>query len=509
MASENKRIARNTIYLYVRSFLMMLVSLYSSRIILQALGVEDYGLYGAIGSIVAMFTIINGVLSVGTSRFLTFELGMGNKEKLCKTFSASFTLHAGLAIILFVLLETIGLWFVNNKLNIPAGREFAANVVYQLSILTCMLSLTQVPYSAAIIAHERMNVYAYVGIAEVTFKLVLIFLLLYVPFSDNLIAYAIILALWSIGLQLWYRNYCTRKFEESKLMIVRDKNIYKSMLSYSLWDFVGQFCSTGNTQGINILINMFFGVTMNAARAIAYQVENAIMQFSTNFMTSVQPQIVKSYAKNDYTRFFQLIYEGGRFSFFMLFMVSLPIFLEAKYILSIWLVEVPPMAVLFLRCVMSITLLRVPSQTIIKGVHATGNVKTLNLTSGVYSACTFLPLVYICYKAGLPVWTCFVVQAFNALVMCTFLEMRALKLNVDFSIWDYYSKVYLRSICICSLAIIPSIIPLCLMQESFIRLVLTCLVSVFSTGFFVFCFGLSKSLKKKIISIIKFKIIKS
>ena len=255
---ENKRIAKNTIYLYFRSFLMMAIGIYSSRVILQALGIDDYGLYGAIGSMVAMFTMINGVLAVGTSRFLTFELGRNDKEKLKKTFSASFAMHVAMAIILLILLETVGLWFVNSRMNIPDGREFAANIVYQLSVLSCMLSLTQVPYSACIIAHEKMDIYAYVGIAEVSFKLLLVFLLLYSPFSDNLIAYSIIIACWSIALQVWYRFYCYRHFEESHLTVVKDKTIYKSMLSYSMWDFVGQFCATGNGQGINILINMFF-----------------------------------------------------------------------------------------------------------------------------------------------------------------------------------------------------------------------------------------------------------
>lgn len=506
IGEANKTIAKNTIFLYFRSFLMMAISLFSSRVVLQALGVEDYGLYGAIGSIVAMFTIINGVLSVGTSRFLTFELGKGDQTRIKKTFSASFVMHLSLAVMLFILLETIGLWFVNNKLSIPEGRETAANIIYQLSILTCMLSLTQVPYSASIIAHERMDIYAYVGIAEAVFKLSLIFALIYIPFRDNLIAYGLILALWSVGLQVWYRFYCYRHFEESHLTIVRDKEIYKGMLSYSLWDFVGQFCVTGNTQGINILINMFFGVTVNAARSIAYQVETAITQFSNNFMMSVQPQIVKSYAQEDYNRFFQLIYEGGKYSFYLLFMISLPIFIEADYILSLWLVEVPPMTVLFLRCVMLITLLRVPSQTIIRGVHATGNVKTLNLTSGVYSACTFLPIVYLCYKVGLPVWSCFVVQAFNQVVICTYLEMRALRLVVKFGIADYYSKVYYKCIFVCSLAVIPSFMPSIIMQESFSRLLFTCIISFAATISIIFYLGLSKVIRDKIITYLISKI---
>lgn len=506
--SSNKTIAKNTIYLYIRSFLMMAVSLFSSRVVLQALGIEDYGLYGAIGSFVAMFTIMNGVLAAGTSRFLTFELGKGDNENLRKTFSASFTMHCALAVVLFILLETLGVWFLNNKMSIPEGREFAANIVFQLSIVTSMLSLTQVPYSASIIAHEKMSVYAYVGILEVVFKLALVLILLYIPFTDNLIGYAIILTIWGIGLQIWYRYYCRKRFEEANLMVVRDKNIYKGMLSYSLWDIVGQFCATGNSQGLNILLNMFFGVSVNAARSVAYQVENAITVFSSNFMTSVQPQIVKSYARGDYDRFFQLIYEGGKYSFFLLFIISLPIFLEANYILSLWLVDVPPMSVLFLRCVIVITLLRVPSQTIIRGVHATGKVKILNLTSGVYSASTFLPVIYISYKMGLPVWMCFVVQAFNSLIVCTYLEMRALKINIDYNIWSYYKDVYFKSLGVCMLAIIPSVFPLILMEEGLIRLILTGTISVISTAVVVYYFGLSYEMREKILGIVKNKFLR-
>ena len=502
---DNKRIAKNTIFLYFRSFLMMAIGIYSSRVILQALGVDDYGLYGAIGSIVAMFTIINGVLSVGTSRFLTFELGRNDFEKLRKTFSASLVMHTAMALILFVLLETIGLWFVNNRMNIPAGREFAANVIYQLSILSCMLSLTQVPYTACIIAHEKMDVYAYVGIVEVTFKLLLVILLLYVPFADNLIAYAIILAIWSVGLQIWYRYYCYRRFSESHLMIVKDKTIYKSMLSYSLWDFVGQFCGTGNSQGLNILINMFFGVTVNAARTIAFQVENAITQFSNNFMTSVNPQIVKNYACGNKDRFFQLIYEAGRYSYYLLFMVSLPIFLESDYILQLWLVEVPEYTSLFLRFIIAITLVRVIARPLINGVHATGNVKVLNLTSGVYSAGTFLPAVYLFFKLGFPVWWCFIIQSFNASI-CTMLEIRALYKQVPFDVKDYLKKVYVWPISVSLIACVPSSLIVFNVESSFVRLCITIIISIVSTLFCVYYLGIDKKTRNKVLNVVNSKI---
>ena len=465
--SDNRRIAKNTIFLYLRSFLMMIIGLFSSRVILQALGVDDYGLYGAIGSIVAMFTIINGTLAVGTSRFLTFELGKGDKERLNKTFNASFTMHVLVAIALFIMMETIGLWFVNNKMSIPHGREFAANVVYQLSILSCMFSLTQVPYGATIIAHEKMDIYAYVGLSEAIVKLALIVLLLYAPFSDKLIAYAIIIALWSIALQIFYRVYCYKRFEETHLKLCKDKDIYKGMLSYSLWDMVGQFCATGNNQ------------------------------LASNFTTSVNPQILKSYARGDMDRFFELIYESGKYSYYLMFLLALPIFLEAEYILNLWLVEVPEYAVLFLRFVICISLYKMFSRSIINGVHATGDVKTLNLTSGVYSAATFIPMVYVAYKLGFPVWSCFVIQSFNCIV-CSMLEVRALYRQVKFDVLDYFKKVYLHAISVSAIAAVVPTLVFSMMPSSFFRLTVTVAVSVLSTLSCVYTIGISRSMRLKI-----------
>ena len=490
--SANKRIAKNTIFLYSRSLLTMAISIFSSRIILQALGVDDYGLYGAIGSIVTMFSIINNTLAVGTSRFLTFELGKGDDEKLKKTFSAAFAMHVAMAVALFILLETIGLWFLNNRMQIPEGREFAANVIFHLSIISCMFGLTQVPYNALIVAHEKMKIYAYIGIFEVMFKLVLVLVLLYVPFKDNLIAFGIIVAAWGIGLQIFYRFYCYKRFPESHLTLCRDKSIYKGMLSYSMWDFVGQFCARGNGQGVNILINMFFGVSVNAARTVAYQVENALTSFSGNFLAAVNPQIVKAYAQEDYKRFFQLIFESGKFAYYLLFMLSLPVFLEAKFILSIWLVEVPEYTVLFLRCIIAITLFRILVRPLINGVHATGNIKTLNLTSGVYSALTFLPMTYLLYKMSFPVWTCFVVQAFNGIV-CTYLETRALYKNIQFNMWKYFLNVHVHSIAISLLATVFPYVIIKNMEEGWLRLCFTTIFSVFSTGLCVYYLGLSKN----------------
>jgi len=499
MAQEgtNRAIVKNTLILYGRSFVMMAIGIFTSRIILQALGVSDFGLYGAIGSIVAMFAIVNGALSAGSSRFLTYELGRKDILRLKKIFSASFILHCGMALVLLVLFETVGVWFVNAKLNIPEGREFAANVIYQLSILTCLVGLTQVPYGAVIIAHERFDIFAYVGIGEAVFKLALPLSLIYFDFKDNLIAYAIICAIWAIGLQVFYRIYCYRLYPETHLSLCRDKSVYRSMFSYSLWDLIGQFCASGNMQGVSILINLFFGVRFNASRSVAYSVEDKITTFNGNFITSVVPQITKCYAQKRFDRFFELIHEAGLLSWYLIFFLSLPVFIEADYLVSLWLVEVPPQAVLFLRLIMVATLLRSPSRPLIVGVHATGRIKFMNLTSGLYSALTFLPAIYFCYKLGFPVWSCFVVEIIGA-NLCTFLEMLSLKREIDYDMWRYFFRVYIHSASVCALAVFPAVVPSLLMGPSFLRFLCTGSVSVAGTAASVWFLGLNQEIRTKI-----------
>lgn len=503
--SANKRIAKNTIFLYFRSLLIMAISLFSSRIILQALGVHDYGLYGAVGSIVMMFSIINNTLAVGTSRFLTFELGKGDAEKLKKTFSAAFAMHVAIAFTLFILLETIGLWFLNNRMQIPEGREFAANVIFQLSIVSCMFSLTQVPYNALIIAHEKMNIYAYVGIAEAVFKLALIFALLYITFKDNLIAYGIILAVWSVGLQIFYRFYCYKRFPESHLGLCRDKSVYKNMLSYSLWDFIGSFCATGINHGLNILINSFFGVALNAARTIALQVEQAITVFSTNFITAMQPQIVKNYASGNKKQYYTLISYGGKYAFFLLFMITLPFFLESNFILSLWLVEVPPYTTLFLRVVMLVTLFRVLARPLIQGIHATGNVRFLNLSAGLIPAIFYLPSVYILFKTGFEFWSMFYIQVVSA-VVSSILEIISLRKLFLFDVLKYLKNVYLHAFAIAGISSIVPVLIFYNMNESMIRLFVTFTTSILSSFIVIWFWGLSKEVRIKLTFAFKTKI---
>jgi len=496
--TSNNRIIKNTAFLYLRMLLVMAVGLFSSRIVLQVLGVSDFGLYNAVGSIVVMFSIINGTLSAGTSRFLTFALGKGDSENLKKTFSAAFFMHVAIALIVLVLAETVGLWLLHNKMNIPANRFVAANWLYQFSIVSCMLSMTQVPYSASIIAHEKMKIYAWVGIAEAAWKICFLFILMYVPFSDLLIAYGALIMFWSCGLQIFYRVYCRRNFAESKLTLVKDKSIYKSIASFSMWDLIGAFCATGNSQGLNLLINMFFGVAVNAARGLAYQVENIIQQFVNNFMTAVNPQITKRYAEGRVSDMLDLVFEGSKFGFYLLFMVTLPVFLEAPKLLSLWLVEVPENAVLFLRLLMVSMLIRSFARPVVTAVHATGKIKFMNVVSGTTSVVAQIPGTYILFRLGCPAHVMFFVMM-SAYIVCNYLELVSLKREVDFSILKYTIVVYLKCVCLALLPAVVGFVVVSNIPPSIVRVVITFVSTIFVLALMVLVFGINPESRKNVI----------
>jgi len=485
--------------------LTMGISLYTSRLILEALGVDDFGLYAVVAGIVSIFGVINGALVAGSSRFITFELGCGDKDTLRKTFSVSFSIHALIAVIVLFLAETVGLWYVNTYLVIPPGRLAAANWVYQFSIISIIFSITQVPYSAIIIAYERMKVYAWVGMTEALFKLLMVFFLLHLNSIDKLIYFGLLSCVWSISLQVYYRFYCNRNFPESKLIIVKEKAYYTRMLSFSLWDLVGYFCASGNAQGVNLLINYFFGVAVNAARGVAYQVENAMMQFSNNFMTAVRPQIVKLYAVGRIEKMLSLVFESSKYSYFLLYIVSLPVFFEADYILSIWLKKVPDQSTLFLRCVIIIGMIRAFASPVIQAVHATGNIKWLNLYAGGAAILLTIPATYLFYKWGYPAVVSFYIVGATGL-LCNFLELYTLKKEIPFSILKYVYRVYGPSMLITVLSAIPIYYLHRSLEMSFYRLFLVCTVDVLYVGLLVFFIGVSAQNRQKIVAIVKNKI---
>ena len=406
-SDNNKRIAKNTLLLYFRMLFLMVISLFTSRITLQTLGVDNFGIYNVVGGIVAMFSIMSGSLSNAISRYITFELGKGDKKILKKVFSTAVNVQIFMAVIIAVLIEIGGVWFLNYKMNIPDGRMVAANWVLQFSIISFAVNLISIPYNAAIIAHEKMSAFAYISIYEAVMKLVVVYLIVISPF-DKLIVYSFLILLISLSLRLIYGVYCKRKFEECSYMFILDKPLLKKMTGFAGWNFFGAGSFLLMTQGVNMLLNMFFGVALNAARGIATQVENVVNQFTTNFGTAINPQITKSYAKGDYAYMHKLVFAGSKYSFFLVVVLCVPIILEANQILHLWLGLVPEYAVVFLRLTLMISMLSVVSNTLVTSMMATGDIKKYQIIVGGLGMIIF-PVVYILYKLGFsPQWSYYI-----------------------------------------------------------------------------------------------------
>ena len=502
--SDNKRIAKNTMFLYFRMFLIMGVSLYTSRVVLATLGVVDYGLYNVVGGIVTMFSFLNGSLGAATSRYITFELGKKNYEKLNKIFNVALLTHIFIGIIIVLLAETIGLWFFYEKMVIPEERLNAAFWVYQISILSALISLTQVPYNASIIAHENMKVYAYVGIVEVILKLVVVYLLVISPF-DKLLFYASLLFLINIGIILFYRIYCISRYPESRIKVCKEKVLYKDMFKFAGSDLIGNVSVLAQGQGLNLLLNVFFGPVVNAARAVAYQVQGAVTQFSSNFMTAVRPQIIKLYAQGEIKEMFKLVYMSSNFSYYLIWLLILPICLEADYILSLWLGNYPDHSVPFLILVFILCLIQTlkTPRTIV--LHATGKLFLANVVIGTLLCCAF-PLAYVFLKMGGEPESVF--WAANiTMLLSEFISVFIVRKYVEYNIADYLLNVHGR----CAIVTVTSLILPYLMfdrylEPSFVRLILTCCLTTISIAATVWCIGMNKDMRQKTVTFIKSKI---
>ena len=494
--ADNKRIAKNTVFLYVRMLLVMGATLYTSRIVLNVLGAEDYGLYNVVGGLVTMFTFLNGSLGSATSRYITFELGRRDYERVNRVFNVALLIHIALAVLIIILAETIGLWFFYEKMTIPEERMSAAFWVYQISILTCFFSLTQVPYNAMIIANENMRIYAWVGIVEAVFKLAIAFILPFAPF-DTLVYYALLLCVVQISIMLFYRIYCGRNFKESKIILYKDKTLYKEMFSYAGSDLIGNLSVLAQGQGLNILLNMFFGPVVNAARGIAYQVQGAVTQFSNNFMTAVRPQIIKSYAEGDINGMMRLVKDSSCFSFYLMWLICMPIFLETDYILSLWLGEYPEHSVSFLRLVLILCLiqtLKTPRTTVF---HATGHIQRINIVVGSI-LCGVLPVAYLLLKFGCEPESVFM-AANVTMVVSEFVSALILKRYIDYSASKYLMEVHGRCILVACLSILmPVMIYDKWLEPTFGRLVLTVFITSISIITVVFAVGIRSGVRRKV-----------
>lgn len=395
--SDNKRIAKNTLFLYFRMLLIMGVSLYTSRIVLDKLGVNDYGLYNVVGGVVGMLSFVSGTLSIGTLRFLTYEIGRNDKQRLRLTFNTGFYTHLVLALILAFLLETGGLWFVYNKLVIPIEKISAAVIVYHISVLTSIVAITLVPFTSLIMAHERMSIYAYISIFEAIAKLLVVYLLGRISNYDNLIVYAVLLALVQLGIAISYYTYCTKYFSEAKIGFVFDNNVFKSMMKFSGWNILANLAETLKLQGYLILLNMFFMPAVVAAQTIANQVAGAMMQFVNNFRNAINPQIIKLYAAEQYIESKKLTLNTTVMVFDMVLLLGLPTIFVMDTIMNIWLIEVPPYAVVFAQYTIAQRILSTFDTSFYTPMMAEGKIKTNSIFATFTGPGLFLTL-YIIYN---------------------------------------------------------------------------------------------------------------
>jgi len=394
--SSNKRIAKNTLFLYIRMVLIMLVSLYTARVVLKALGVTDYGIYNVVGGVVTILGVLSGSLSGATSRFITYELGKGNTDNLCRLFRCCVTVHYILGILIFIGAETFGLWFVVNKLVIPVERMYAAIWVYQFCVVSVIIRIVSAPYNALIIAYEKMNAFALISIIEVVLQLGLVIILLYID-SDRLIIYGASLAIVQICIRLIYNWYCYKNFKEVSGKWLWHKAISVEILKYSTWSLLGYGAVVGYTQGINVLLNLFFGPVANAARGFAVQVQTGVNQISTNFQLALRPPTIKAYAQADYCRMHQLMIANAKFSYYLVLFMVVPLMINTPYILHLWLDNVPEYTVSFTRILLPIALYTTLNGHVIIAVHATGNLKQFQIIEASLLLTT-LPLAYIMLK---------------------------------------------------------------------------------------------------------------
>ena len=477
--------------------LTMAVSLYTSRVVLAALGVDDYGIYNVVGGIVAMFGFLNGAMSTSTQRYLTFELGRGDKEQLSKVFATSINIHILIALVVVILAETVGLWFLNNKMTIPADRMPAAQWVYQFSIASTAVLFISIPYNAIIIAHEKMSAFAYISILEVLSKLVIVIAL--TRFGGNrLIFYAALLAVLQIVLRLVYGIYCRRNFEEVTYRLHLDKSLTKEMLGFSMWNLWGSFSSVCMTQGLNIVLNMFYGPAINAASGIAVQVQGAVMQFAQNFQMALNPQIIKYYAKGELDQMHMLVCRSSRFSFCLLLCICLPIFIEAETLLGIWLKEVPEYSAIFLRLILCVSVIQSVANPLMTSAQATGKVKVYQSVVGGIQICS-LPAGYVALRlCDSPEWV--FITEIGVVVAAFVVRLLIIRPMIRLRLRRYFSDVIVRCIITGTAATAVTELFKHLMPEGSWYSLAVCTTAVIFSALATICLGMTDGERHKVLA---------
>lgn len=491
-SNSNQRIAKNTLILYFRMFITMLVGLYTSRIVLATLGVSDYGLYNVVGGLVSMFTFLNGSMAAGTQRFLTFELGRGIILEQKKVFNCSILVHLVLLLIIIILAETIGLWFLYHKMQIDPVRFNAAIWVYQFSVLACAISIFQVPFMATLIAHEKMNIYAYMSIYDVVVKLLIVYLIQIASF-DKLVFYAFLILLTNISSAAIYNIYCRVHYIETRFSLRFDSVVFKKIFSFSAWDVIGSIASLAQTQGINIILNMFCGTVINAARGIAVTINNIVMSLVNNFTLASSPQLVKLYSVNQIDKMAILSIHMATMSNYLLIVVGIPIFIEIEFLLKLWLIEYPDYTPVFVRIILIQSFIQSMGTPAMKTLHAIGKIKMMNLIIGSLLV-SILPVSYLLFKYfNLEPATVMIINIAPWGITIP-IRMILLRRYCDFPASRYMNEVVLKGIVLTGIIYVMVCIGLSWFQgNEYIRLIFTIILNAILSSLFYLYFGFTKS----------------
>lgn len=505
ITSDNNRIMKNTMILYLRMILIMIVKLYTSRIVLEALGVQDYGIYNVVGGIVVLFDFINNAMVTSTQRYITYEIGRVDLNRFHKIFITSVNVHIIISLIVVLLSETVGLWLLFNKMVFPKDMMGAAFCVFQLSVLTTVINIMSCPYNAVIIAHERMSAFAYISILEVFIKLGIAILLTFLVYN-KLTVYAFLIAILQIVIRLIYTRYCKRNFKGVKYHLSYDRKLTSEMISFAGWNLIGNGAGVIATQGQNILLNMFFGPAVNAARAVAIQVQNTLTQFTYGFQTSLNPQITKNYASGNLLRMHSLMYRSSKISFLLLLIFAVPIFFEAPQLLSFWLETVPEDTVIFLRFILIISLIDCSANSLMVSAAATGKVKLYQMVCGGIIL-LIAPTTYIAFKLGAPAYVAYCSQL---LFCCIAYVARLLILRrmISLSIQQFIQNVVIRCFCVTVASIIIPTILFVFTKNTPINNIIVILCGFFATIVSSYFIGLTTNERQYIIDQFKKKLLR-
>lgn len=505
ISNNNSRIAKNTLFLYIRMFLVLLVSLYTTRIVLNALGVVDYGIKNVVAGFVSMFAFLNASMSNGIQRYYNYTYGKEGEQSLTRVYNTALLIQFILAIIIVILLETIGLWYLNNKMVIPEERMATAQWIYQFAVISLVLVIMQIPYSASIMAHERMDYYAYVSLFDVAFKLGFALWLPHVQY-DKLLIYGYYCLAASVISFILYFIYSKKNFKALRLQMAFHKELFKDMLSFSGWNIFGTFAYMLKNQGVNVLLNAFFGPVVNAARGVSNMIGTAIQGFQSNIVVAFRPQTVHSYAEGNFSRVKNLMFSLSKISYLLLFMLSMPVIIELPYILKIWIGEaVPEHTVPFTILILIIMILSSLNTPLSQVVHATGKMKKYQIGTSIV-ICAILPIAWLVLKLGGNPASVYIVS----LVLTVFNQavcMVLLKRIFLYSISEYMKKVIWPCVLVTVVSTIPPLLIHCFFVDSFLKLMIVAAIGVVGAALASYYLVMNAQEKEMILTFVR-KIVK-